>query len=277
MAKPGRNRKRRQLPDGLHVDAFGDRIDLTRGPGPGEVPTTARALCEVGYADFGGTCPLCTGRLPRTPSGRLGSAEDVPPHAVGGTVRTRTCPDCNGLAPRLKPTFAHLQGLPAGRRCLPGSLVAPCLWAQVDVDFRRARERRASSSLCARRQPLGGRRMLPVSAPQPFQEPRCTPSHDRGLRTSAGPGIARVHVGAGRTGLSTGAGPVGFYTRAGGSRRAGSASQGSAAAALDNSTLRTGLRRWKNWRRLLLKILRLHRQELPTSHPPIAAVPGWAQ
>ncbi len=61
-----------------------------------EVPTTARALCEVGYADFGGTCPLCTGRLPRTPGGRLGSAEDVPPHAVGGTVRTRTCPDCNG-------------------------------------------------------------------------------------------------------------------------------------------------------------------------------------
>lgn len=86
---------RRQLPDGLHVDAFGDRIDLTLRPGPGEVPTTAQVLCEVGYAEFGGICPLCTGPLPRTSGGRLGSAEDVPPHAVGGTVRTRTCPDCN--------------------------------------------------------------------------------------------------------------------------------------------------------------------------------------
>lgn len=86
---------RRQLPDGLHVDAFGDRIDLTLRPGPDEVPTTAQALCDVGYAEFGGVCPLCTGPLPRTASGRLGSAEDVPPHAVGGIVRTRTCPDCN--------------------------------------------------------------------------------------------------------------------------------------------------------------------------------------
>ena len=98
MAKQNRNRKRRQLPDGLQIDAFGDRIDLTRRPAPGEVPTTARALCEVGYADFDGICPLCTGQLPRSPGGRLGSAEHIPPHAVGGTARTRTCPDCNGRA-----------------------------------------------------------------------------------------------------------------------------------------------------------------------------------
>lgn len=96
MAKRSRKRRRRQLPDGLHVDAFGDRIDLTLRPGPAEVPTTARALCEVGYAEFDGKCPLCAGPLPSTPGGRLGSAEDVPPYAVGGTVRTRTCPDCNG-------------------------------------------------------------------------------------------------------------------------------------------------------------------------------------
>jgi len=96
MAKANRKRKRRRLPDGLHVDVFGDHIDLTRQPGAGELLTTARAFREVGYADFGGICPLCTGRLPHTPGGRLGSAEDVPPHAVGGTVRTRTCPDCNG-------------------------------------------------------------------------------------------------------------------------------------------------------------------------------------
>lgn len=95
LAKSSRNRRRRQLPVGLHVDAFGDRIDLTLRPGPGEGPTNARALCDVGYADFGGMCPLRTERLPATPGGRLGSAEDVPPHALGGTVRTRTCPDCN--------------------------------------------------------------------------------------------------------------------------------------------------------------------------------------
>jgi len=96
MAKRGRNRKRGRLPNGLHIDAFGDSIDLTLMPGPDEVRTTARQLCEVGYGDFGATCPLCTGSLPCTTAGRLGSAEDVPPHSVGGTVRTRTCPECNG-------------------------------------------------------------------------------------------------------------------------------------------------------------------------------------
>jgi hypothetical protein len=95
MARGSQSRRPRQLPDGLHIDAFGARIDLTRKPGLGEVPTTARALCEIGYADFGGTCPLCTRRLTGTPAGRLGSAEHVPPLAVGGTVRTRTCQDCN--------------------------------------------------------------------------------------------------------------------------------------------------------------------------------------
>jgi hypothetical protein len=95
MSRRGRDRRRRQLPNGLYIDAFGDRIDLTLRPEPNEIPTTARLLCEVGYDDFGGTCPLCTQALPRAPSGRLGSAEHVPPYAVGGVVRTRTCPDCN--------------------------------------------------------------------------------------------------------------------------------------------------------------------------------------
>lgn len=95
MARRSRQRRRRELPNGLHIDTSGDRIDLTLAPGPDEVPTTARMLCEVGYADFGDVCPLCTDRLPLMPSGRRGSAEDVPPHAVGGRVRTRTCSECN--------------------------------------------------------------------------------------------------------------------------------------------------------------------------------------
>jgi hypothetical protein len=45
----------------------------------------------------------------------------------------------------------------------------------------------------------------------------------RGVRTSLGPRVARVHVGAGRPGVSTGVGPVGYYTSIGGSRRPQSA------------------------------------------------------
>ena len=41
----------------------------------------------------------------------------------------------------------------------------------------------------------------------------------RGLRMGIGPRIARVHVGAGRTGFSTGLGPFSYYTSAGGRRR----------------------------------------------------------
>src|SRR5207247_4682198 len=85
-----RNRRRRLLPDG-RVDAFGDRIDLALGPGPSEIPTIALAMCDIGYGDFGDTCPLCTGPLLRTAAGRLGTGEDVPPRAVGGTVSTTTC------------------------------------------------------------------------------------------------------------------------------------------------------------------------------------------
>lgn len=44
----------------------------------------------------------------------------------------------------------------------------------------------------------------------------------RGVRTSLGPRVARVHVGAGGTGISTGLGPVGYYTRVGGSSRGNS-------------------------------------------------------
>src|SRR4051812_27341024 len=48
-----------------------------------------------------------------------------------------------------------------------------------------------------------------------------------------GPRIARVHVGAGRTGFSTGAGPFTYYTSAGGRRRghSGSRARGSSTGA----------------------------------------------
>jgi hypothetical protein len=61
----------------------------------GEIPTGVRRLCEVGYSEFRDLCPLCTGRLTPTPAGSLGSAEHVPPYALGGVVRTRTCVECN--------------------------------------------------------------------------------------------------------------------------------------------------------------------------------------
>lgn|ERR1017187_8871072 len=92
-----RSRKRpRQDPyEGLHADAFEDRIVLSRRPGAREVPTSVRHLCDVEYAEFGGLCPLCTERLAPTPASRLGTAEHVPPRALGGVIRTRTCLDCN--------------------------------------------------------------------------------------------------------------------------------------------------------------------------------------
>lgn len=102
MGTRSRNRKRKQLPEGLHVDAFGERIDLSLRPGAREVPTTARAFCTIGFSDFGGTCPLCVRPLATTPSGKRGEPEHVPPFAVGGTARTRTCPGCNRASSALE-------------------------------------------------------------------------------------------------------------------------------------------------------------------------------
>lgn len=51
----------------------------------------------------------------------------------------------------------------------------------------------------------------------------------RGIRTSIGPRVARLHVGAGTPGISTGIGPVGFYQSLGGGRRSPSRPSASAA------------------------------------------------
>jgi hypothetical protein len=98
MTRPSRARRPRRLPEGLYVDAFGDRILLSRKPGTREIPTAGRELCEIGSADFGGICPLCTRAFASVPDGPVGSAEHVPPRAVGGIARTRTCLECNGRA-----------------------------------------------------------------------------------------------------------------------------------------------------------------------------------
>lgn len=94
MPRRGGRRVRRSLPTG-HVDAFGSRIELALRPRADEVRTVAHPWCDVGSFDFAGRCPLCAGVLARSPSGKLGTGEHVPPFAVGGIVRTRTCPDCN--------------------------------------------------------------------------------------------------------------------------------------------------------------------------------------
>jgi hypothetical protein len=96
LTRRSRKRVRQRFSESLHIDVFGDRILLSRRPGPGEISTVVRRLCDIGYAEFEDICPLCTGSLASTPANRRGSAEHVPPLALGGIVRTRTCVECNG-------------------------------------------------------------------------------------------------------------------------------------------------------------------------------------
>lgn len=94
MRKRSRKRYRKELPDGLHIDAFDSRIDLSLGPDPNEIPTVVHHLCEIDSHEFE-ICPLCAGPLAVAENGRRGTAEHVPPFALGGFIRTRTCGTCN--------------------------------------------------------------------------------------------------------------------------------------------------------------------------------------
>src|SRR3954469_15138917 len=100
----------------------------------------------------------------------------------------------------------------------------------------------------------------------------------RGVRTSLGPRIARVHVGGGRAGFSTGVGPVSYYTGAGGSGRR-STSRSGAGTATANRQLAAATRaaeKMEQARALLSAleaILNLHRGEFPPAHPPVAPTP----
>lgn len=131
LTKRSRKRVRQRLFEGSHVDAFEDRIDLSRRPGIGEVPTGARRLCDVGYAEFGDLCPLCTGRLASVPAARRGSAEHIPPHAMGGVVHTRTCVKCNAGSALARPNYSD-----GGHRPTPhGSLLQVCQAFELAVMF----------------------------------------------------------------------------------------------------------------------------------------------
>ncbi|WP_166385538.1 DUF4236 domain-containing protein [Catellatospora methionotrophica] len=105
----------------------------------------------------------------------------------------------------------------------------------------------------------------------------------RGIRTSVGPRIARVHVGAGRTGVSTGLGPVGFYTSLGGGRRrGGGTSSGVSAAAGYQRQLAAQQRhavqveradRARGLADAFLRILNLHRADFTPAARPVAPAP----
>lgn len=97
----------------------------------------------------------------------------------------------------------------------------------------------------------------------------------RGVRTSLGPRVARVHVGGGRTGVSTGVGPFGYYTSLGGTRRStstGSVNRQVAAAARQHA-LADKAAEAQRLQHAFAAISALHREEFrpaarPTTPPP---------
>jgi hypothetical protein len=105
----------------------------------------------------------------------------------------------------------------------------------------------------------------------------------RGLRTSVGPRVARVHVGAGRTGFSTGAGPVSFYTSLSNGRRTSSGGRGRAPSTtayqrelarqrrIDERNAR--LDQAKELLATFQHILELHREDFPPAVRPLAPAP----
>jgi hypothetical protein len=99
----------------------------------------------------------------------------------------------------------------------------------------------------------------------------------RGVRTSLGPRLARVHVGGGRTGFSTGVGPVSYYSGGGGGRRTTSRPRTGTATA--NRQLAAATRATEKvdeaqaLAAALTAILNLHRAEFPLAQPPVAPAP----
>lgn len=100
----------------------------------------------------------------------------------------------------------------------------------------------------------------------------------RGVRTSLGPRVARVHVGGGRTGFSTGVGPVTYYTSGSRARRRTSSSRraGSATAQRQLAAANRAAEKAEHARALLNAldaILNLHREEFPPAQRPVAPAP----
>ena len=100
----------------------------------------------------------------------------------------------------------------------------------------------------------------------------------RGVRTSLGPRVARVHVGGGRTGVSTGVGPISYYSSSGRGRPGSSSSQrrGSASAQRQLAAASRAAEKADQARALLSAldaIKHLHRAEFSPAQPPVAPTP----
>ena len=101
----------------------------------------------------------------------------------------------------------------------------------------------------------------------------------RGVRTSLGPRIARLHVGAGRPGISTGAGPVSYYTGfggAGGPRSTSRSRTGTAAANRQQAASARAADKQVAARALneaIQSIVNSHRTRFPSAEPPVAPPP----
>lgn len=97
----------------------------------------------------------------------------------------------------------------------------------------------------------------------------------RGVRTSIGPRVARVHVGAGGAGISTGAGPVSLYHSAGGGRRRGGTGPSRASIAAHERQLRQAekLEQAQELQTALNNITNRHREEFRSATAPVAPTP----
>ncbi len=90
----------------------------------------------------------------------------------------------------------------------------------------------------------------------------------RGLRASVGPRAARVHFGAGGTGVSTGAGPVSLYHSVGGGRgrRRGTGPSRTSIAAYERQLRQAQkLEQAQELQAAFEGILNLHREDWPAS------------
>ncbi|WP_426510373.1 DUF4236 domain-containing protein [Dactylosporangium sp. McL0621] len=103
----------------------------------------------------------------------------------------------------------------------------------------------------------------------------------RGLRTSIGPRIARVHLGGGRLGVSSGIGPFGASTSIGG-RRGGRRTAASARASYQRQLAAQRRQAVQAEKEALareladafLRILALHRVDFPPAQRPVAPEPA---
>ena len=101
----------------------------------------------------------------------------------------------------------------------------------------------------------------------------------RGLRASVGPRAARVHFGAGGTGVSTGAGPVSLYHSVGGGRgrRRGTGPSRTSIAAYERQLRQAQkLEQAQELQAAFEGILNLHREDFMPSTAPVAPPPAAA-